>query len=65
MKEQNKSIIAEYPAGKSPNGKTWFQNKFYHQPLIAAISNLEIIQNDARNVQSDALALMLQGKSRC
>ncbi|KMQ62897.1 gliding motility protein GldM [Chryseobacterium sp. FH2] len=58
----NKSIIAEYPQGKSPNGKTWFQNKFYHQPLIAAISNLEIIQNDARNVQSDALALLLQEK---
>ncbi len=58
----NKSLIAEYPKGKSPNDKTWFQNKFYHQPLIAAISNLEIIQNDARNVQSDALALMLQEK---
>ncbi|AZA92479.1 gliding motility-associated protein GldM [Chryseobacterium nakagawai] len=58
----NKSLIAEYPKGKSPNEKTWFQNKFYHQPLIAAISNLEIIQNDARNVQSDALALMLQEK---
>ncbi|WP_080778166.1 type IX secretion system motor protein PorM/GldM [Chryseobacterium phocaeense] len=58
----NKSLIAEYPKGKSPNEKTWFQNKFYHQPLIAAISNLEIIQNDARNVQSDALALLLQEK---
>jgi gliding motility-associated protein GldM len=58
----NKSIIADYPQGKSPNGKTWFQNKFYHQPLIAAMSNLEIIQNDARNVQSDALALLLQEK---
>ncbi|PIF44460.1 gliding motility-associated protein GldM [Chryseobacterium sp. 52] len=58
----NKSLIAEYPKGKSPNDKTWFQNKFYHQPLIAAISNLEIIQNDARNVQSDALALLLQEK---
>jgi len=58
----NKSIIAEYPQGKSPNGKTWFQNKFYHQPLIAAMSNLAIIQNDARNVQSDALALLLQEK---
>ncbi len=55
-------MIAEYPKGKSPNEKTWFQNKFYHQPLIAAISNLEIIQNDARNVQSDALALLLQEK---
>jgi gliding motility-associated protein GldM len=58
----NVSIIAEYPQGKSPNGKTWFQNKFYHQSLIAAISNLGIIQNDARNVQSDALALLLQEK---
>ena len=58
----NKSLIAEYPKGTSPNEKTWFQNKFYHQPLIAAISNSEIIQNDARNVQSDALALLLQEK---
>ncbi|MEI7486508.1 MAG: GldM family protein [Chryseobacterium sp.] len=58
----NASIIAEYPKGKSPNGKTSFQNKFYHQSLIAAISNLGIIQNDARNVQSDALALLLQEK---
>jgi len=58
----NTSLIAEYPNGKSPNGKPWFQKKFYNQPLIAAISNLEIIQNDARNVQSDALAMMLQEK---
>ncbi|NIF07222.1 gliding motility protein GldM [Chryseobacterium sp. Tr-659] len=62
VERANKSLIAEYPKGKSPNDKTWFQNKFYHQPLIAAISNLEIIQNDARNVQSDALALLLQEK---
>lgn len=62
VERANASLIAEYPKGKSPNGKTWFQNKFYHQPLIAAISNLGIIQNDARNVQSDALALMLQEK---
>ncbi len=62
VERANKSLIAEYAKGQSPNDKTWFQNKFYHQPLIAAISNLEIIQNDARNVQSDALALMLQEK---
>ncbi|ASW74593.1 gliding motility protein GldM [Chryseobacterium piperi] len=62
VERANKSLIAEYPKGKSPNEKTWFQNKFYHQPLIAAVSNLEIIQNDARNVQSDALALLLQEK---
>lgn len=58
----NNSLISDYPNGKSPNGKKWLINKFYHQPLIAAISNLEIIQNDARNVQSDALAMMLQEK---
>lgn len=58
----NNSLITDYPQGKSPNDKKWLINKFYHQPLIAAISNLEIIQNDARNVQSDALAMMLQEK---
>lgn len=58
----NKALLTDYPGGKAENGKTWLQNKFYNQPLIAAVSNLEIIQNDARNVQSDALALMLQEK---
>lgn len=62
VERANKSLITGYADGKSPNGKTWFQNKFYNQPLIAAISNLGIIQNDARNIQSDALALMLQEK---
>ncbi|ASK32017.1 gliding motility protein GldM [Chryseobacterium sp. T16E-39] len=62
VERANKSLIAEYGKGQSPNDKTWLQNKFYHQPLIAAISNLEIIQNDARNVQSDALALLLREK---
>lgn len=62
VERANKSLIAEYAKGQSPNDKTWLQNKFYHQPLIAAISNLEIIQNDARNVQSDALALLLREK---
>lgn len=44
------------------NPKSWLQTKFYNQPMIAALSNLAIIQNDARNVQSDALALMLREK---
>lgn len=58
----NTSLRTEEPGGKAENGKTWMQNKFFNQPLVAAASNLEIIQNDARNVQSDALALMLQEK---
>jgi gliding motility-associated protein GldM len=43
-------------------GKTWLQYKFYNQPLIAALSNLEVIQSEARNLQSDALSLMLKEK---
>lgn len=42
--------------------KSWTNKNFYHQPLIAAISRLEILQNDVRNIQSDALAFMLQEK---
>lgn len=61
VQRANDALKTEYK-GTSPTGKPWIQSKFYHQPLIAALSNLEIIQNDARNVQSDALALMLQEK---
>ena len=43
-------------------GKNWIQYKFYNQPLIAALSNLEVIQSEARNLQSDALSLMLREK---
>ncbi len=58
----NKSLKTENPKSNILEDKGWMQQKFYHQALIAALSNLEIIQNDARNVQSDALALMLQEK---
>ncbi len=58
----NDALKTEYSKTNVLEDKNWLQSKFYHQPLIAAISNLEIIQNDARNVQSDALALMLQEK---
>lgn len=62
VERADKSLITEFEKGKKINNKNWLQYKFYHQPLIAAISNLEILQNDARNVQSDALAMMLQEK---
>lgn len=42
--------------------KNWLAYKFYNKPLIAALSNLEIIQSDLRNIQSDALILLLQEK---
>lgn len=44
-------------------GKTWLQNKFYNQPMVAALSNLEILQTEVRNIQSDVLSIYLQGKS--
>ena len=58
----NKTLISEFPEGKNKQGKTWLQYKFYNQPLIAALSNLEVIQSAARNLQSDALSLMLKEK---
>lgn len=62
VSRSDNALKTEYAAGKSPTGKKWLASKFFNQPLIAAISNIEIIQNDARNVQSDALAMMLQEK---
>lgn len=44
------------------NGKNWVPYKFYNQPLIAALSNLEVIESSARGIQGDALAIMLQEK---
>ena len=54
----NKTMVG----GQNKQGKTWLQYKFYNQPLIAALSNLEVIQSAARNLQSDALSLMLKEK---
>ena len=58
----NVSLVTEFPKGELRNGKNWLSYKFYNQPLIAALSNLEVIQSEARNLQSDVLALMLQEK---
>ena len=60
----NKYMVAEFPKTdkRSKGGKGWMQYKFYNQPLIAALSNLEVIQSEARNLQSDALSSMLQEK---
>ncbi|WP_226064178.1 type IX secretion system motor protein PorM/GldM [Kaistella polysaccharea] len=56
----NKQMITEFD--KPRNGKNWLQYKFYNQPLIAALSNLEVIQSSARGIQGDALSVMLQEK---
>ena len=58
----NKTLASEFTGGQNKQGKTWLQYKFYNQPLIAALSNLEVIQSAARNLQSDALSLMLKEK---
>ncbi len=58
----NKTLITEFPKGQTIKNKNWLQYKFYGQPLIAALSNLEVIQSEARNLQSDALMTMLQEK---
>ena len=58
----NTLLITEFPKGQTIKNKNWLQYKFYGQPLIAALSNLEVIQSEARNIQSDALMTMLQEK---
>lgn len=60
----NNYLLADFPKGdkRAKSGKNWFQYKFYNQPLIAALSNLELIQSEARNLQADAVAAMLQEK---
>lgn len=60
----NKTLITEWAKGEKVkrNNKSWLQYKFYGQPLIAALSNLEVVQSEARNIQSDALMSMLQEK---
>ncbi|WP_018676752.1 gliding motility protein GldM [Riemerella columbina] len=62
---QNTAIIeranASFNTGKV-NDKDWMVAKFYNQPLVAALANLEILQSEARNLQSDALANMLKEK---
>lgn len=57
----SKTLITELK-GQTIKNKNWLQYKFYGQPLIAALSNLEVIQSEARNIQSDALMTMLQEK---
>lgn len=55
------NLITEY--AKKKNGKNWLVHKFYNQPMVAALSNLEILETEVRNIQSDVLSVYLQGKS--
>lgn len=61
-----KSVVdraaSQLDTNKKFGSKTWLAYKFNNQPLIAALANLEVLQSEARNIQSDALALMLQEK---
>ncbi|WKS95843.1 gliding motility protein GldM [Riemerella columbina] len=62
---QNKAIIERANTSFNTDkvrGKDWLLSKFYNQPLVAALANLEVIQSEARNLQSDALANMLKEK---
>lgn len=61
-KRASDHLVAEFPKGDKRANKGWTQYKFYNQPLVAALSNLEVIQSEARNLQSDALTSMLQEK---
>lgn len=59
VERAQKSLVTE---NKKGNKKNWLVRKFYNQPLIAALSNVEVIQTEARNIESDVLANLLQEK---
>ena len=54
-----KSLVTQNVKGAKKN---WLVSKFYNQPLVAALSNVEILQTEARNIESDVLANLLQEK---
>ena len=56
----NKSLVTEVKTKGAK--KDWLVSKFYNQPLVAALSNVEILQTEARNIESDVLANLLQEK---
>lgn len=58
VERAGKSLITT----KTKNNKDWLVSKFYNQPLVAALSSIEIIQAEVRNIESDVLANMLQEK---
>lgn len=60
--ERAKSSSMQTEFQQPINNKNWLQYKFYNQPLIAALSNLEVIESAARGIQTDALMVMLQEK---
>ncbi|SFI08439.1 type IX secretion system motor protein PorM/GldM [Halpernia frigidisoli] len=60
VQRANAQMITVLPS--KIKGKNWIQYKFYNQPLIAALSNMEVIQSSVRGIQADALSLMLQEK---
>lgn len=62
IERANTTLVTEFKKGETIKNKNWLQYKFYGQPLIAALSNLEVMQSEARNLQSDALMTMLQEK---
>lgn len=65
-KENFENVVARAQKNlvtENKEGKSWLQNKFYNQPMVAALSNLEILQTEVRNIQSDVLSIYLQGKS--
>lgn len=60
VERANKQMVTVLPS--KIKGKNWLQYKFYNQPLIAALSNMEVIESSVRGIQGDALSLMLQEK---
>lgn len=55
------SVFNTESTSKNKN-KTWVTDKFYEQPMIAALTNLTKIQADARTEEGNAIRQMLASK---
>ena len=53
-------VFGTEPAGKGK--KSWLQEKFFEQPMVAALSNLTKLQADARTEEGNIIRDLLAGK---
>ena len=54
--------INEFFGTKAKGKQTWVQEKFYDQPMVAALTNLTKMQVDARTEEGNLVRALLSGK---
>lgn len=58
----NKERINKMFSMEDKGNKTWVENKFYNQPMIAALTNFSKLQSDARTEEGNTVRQLFQAK---